>query len=436
VVETPRGFDVHDLRRERPDAGAVALPFPVREPGARLLYFTDPHSCHERYPQLLATIDAWVDDATVIVLGGDLFEGSDPLARRSRGSLDWEFLAALRSRAPVVWNLGNHDADLGDGGFAGTVDRARALGIIVISDLVEQGSGRAIAEPEAMVAAGGLWLTFAGLAPAAAEVYPKQVASEVEARGLPPGPGGPRVVVSHRGFPADQALLAGLAPGTLVLGGHDHVSRAVSGPVGYRQGGAFGEDLVVARCRPAGCAVERAPELDARGDPEFARRLCEHRRRYLSASDLEVVGHLSRALALEAAAAWAVLAVRAATQAEVAVLNHTSFGGGLDGGKVTRHALDRFARFDNPLWVAEVEGETLAEVLAFATKSRTGDAAAASGDFVHVSPVRPVAGRRYRLVANSWVVEHARAYLGADPGPFRPLAGWTVRAALLRGLGR
>ena len=72
----------------------------------------------ERYPQLITILDRVIERhrpvPVLVVHGGDLFESSNALSARSQGDIDFAFLFALRFRAPVLLNLGNHELDVVD----------------------------------------------------------------------------------------------------------------------------------------------------------------------------------------------------------------------------------------------------------------------------------------------------------------------------------
>ena len=219
-------------------AGMAAMASPaLATPGrtARILMLSDLHSPYARLPQLLTAIDGVLGrdaDPSVILINGDVFEFGNVVARRSGGAIDWAFFKALTRRAPVVLNLGNHDADLVDD-LAKTVERARGLGITVLSDIADGRTGRPDAAAETRIELGGptriigiatdaLATYPAAIRPALAVPAPAAWARQVLAR--KPGRGELLIVMSHAGLPADRAVLPMVPDGALVLGGHDHLT--------------------------------------------------------------------------------------------------------------------------------------------------------------------------------------------------------------------
>ena len=141
---------------------------------ARILMLSDLHSAYGRLAPLLTTMRRVVRrDAApcLILLNGDLFEAGNVVARRTDGALDWAFLRALTGLAPVVLNLGNHDADLADD-LARTVARARAMGITVLSTIGDARSGRPLAPSRATLDL-GFPVHLIGIATNALDTYPK-----------------------------------------------------------------------------------------------------------------------------------------------------------------------------------------------------------------------------------------------------------------------
>ncbi|MGG2474928.1 metallophosphoesterase, partial [Rhizobium sp. BR5] len=109
----------------------------------RAIVISDLHSAYERIGQLLAAIETRIAaDKTphIILLNGDLFETGNAVATRSGGEIEWTFLAALAKLAPTVINIGNHEPDI-DNDLANFVTRARALGITVLSNIIDKRTG-------------------------------------------------------------------------------------------------------------------------------------------------------------------------------------------------------------------------------------------------------------------------------------------------------
>src|SRR5690606_18018144 len=103
------------------------------------------------------------------------------------------------------------------------------------------------------------------------------------------------------------------------------------------------------------------------------------------------------------AADWATAALRDAVNADVALLNHTSFGSGLAQGQLSQYRFDEFMRFDNDVMLAEVDATTMATIMSRANFSADTPLEELSGDFVYSSPLTVEPGRTYRVVTSSWI---------------------------------
>jgi 2',3'-cyclic-nucleotide 2'-phosphodiesterase (5'-nucleotidase family) len=248
------------------------------------------------------------------------------------------------------------------------------------------------------------------------------------------------VAASHAGVAADRAILPLLPPRAFLLGGHDHLAFAepAQGAARYAHlgygGAAFGALMLARGAGPSFARVE-VPE-DAPADPALAALVAATLAEHLTPEDRAIVATLPDALALPQAAALAAEAMRRAAGADVALLNHTSFGAGLPSGEVTRYDFDAFLRFDDAICAAEMEGAALARVLARANQHHGAPLAARSGDYLHATPLSPEPGRLYRVAVNGWVAGKAAAYLGDEAVAFTALEGKRLRpetAAALAG---
>ncbi|MEG1029542.1 MAG: bifunctional metallophosphatase/5'-nucleotidase, partial [Brevundimonas sp.] len=83
---------------------------------------------------------------------------------RSGGAVDWAFLGELPKLAPTVVNLGNHDNDLTPD-LHEVVARMRALGIVVVSNIVDARDGRSYADAVVTLPWGGRSLRIVGAGP-------------------------------------------------------------------------------------------------------------------------------------------------------------------------------------------------------------------------------------------------------------------------------
>jgi 2',3'-cyclic-nucleotide 2'-phosphodiesterase (5'-nucleotidase family) len=422
--------------------------------GADLLVvaMSDLHSAMERAAAALGVVDAALAAnrgvPAVIVVNGDVFERGNAVALRSDGAADWAFLAALRRRAPVLLNIGNHETALLDD-LAGTVRQARALDLVVLSNLRDRRTGQPFAPAFATLPLpGGRRLTVAGIATDEAMTY-RPVARETmefpapaawARENLPGLLGGAdaAVVLSHAGVVADRAILPLLPPGTLLLGGHEHLRFGhAAGATRYLHTGSWNRFVTLAGIAlgpvPGIAAREVAVEPGVAEDARHAALVREVLAARLTPAEREVLFRLPRALPLGEAARRASAAMAAATGSATGLIGHTSFGTGLPAGEVTRFAFDAFLRFDGPLFRGEADAAALAAIAARVNQDGEWHLEARLGDFVyaHALPAAPAP-----LATNGWTRLNAARYLGTEAIRFEPVPGAMLKAtvaAALRG---
>lgn len=428
-----------------------AAPRPARAaafPGAAVIavLLSDLHSAQDRAAATLGALDrvlaANAGTRAVIVVNGDVFERGNVIALRSMGQADWAFLAALRRRAPVVLNLGNHETALLDD-MAETVARARALDLVVLSTLQRAADGAPLTEAAFRLdLAGGKRLAIVGIATDEANTY-RQVARErlrfpdpaawarENLAGLVAG-ADHVLVASHAGVAADRAILPLLPDGALLLGGHEHLRFVhAAGRTRYLHTGSWNRFFTVAAfgegaIRSAEVAVEPGQDEDAAHAALWREVFAAHAR----PEDREVLFRLPAALPLPAAARRAVAAVAAAAGVESGLMNHTTFGTGLPAGEVTRLDFDAFLRFDGGLVQAEADRAAMAAIAARANQDEEVPLDRRIGDFVYASalPAGPA-----RVAANGWVGLNAARYLGGALS-FQPVPELRVKAVVQRAL--
>jgi 2',3'-cyclic-nucleotide 2'-phosphodiesterase (5'-nucleotidase family) len=421
-------------------------------PGAALLVvaMSDLHSAMERAAAALGVVDAAIaanrGTPAVIVINGDVFERGNAVALRSGGAADWAFLAALRRRAPVVLNLGNHEAALADD-LAEVVRRAEAADLLVVSNLRDRRTGRAFAPAAAELSLpGGRRLVVAGLATDEAMTYRQVVRETLEipdpaawARETLPGllaGAEMAMVLSHAGVVADRAILPLLPPGALLLGGHEHLRFAhAAGAVRYVHTGSWNRFVTLSGLSPGAPPVLRevAVEPGTAEDAPHAALVRDVMAAHLASAEREVLFTLPRALPLPEAARRASAAIGAATGAATGLVGHTSFGTGLPAGAVTRFAFDAFLRFDGPLFRGEADGAALAAIAARANQDGDLPLQARIGDFVYAAdlPAGPAP-----LGTNGWTRLNAARYLGTEAVRFEPVPGVTLKPAVAEALRR
>ncbi|MFN6979374.1 MAG: 5'-nucleotidase C-terminal domain-containing protein, partial [Gemmobacter sp.] len=400
---------------------AAALPRALRAAAgaeAMLIALADLHSPYARLPGVLSAIDAARAAApgvpAAVVINGDVFERGNAVALRSGGAPDWAFLAALAARGPVVWNLGNHETALVDD-MAVTVARAQGLGIAVIGNIIDRRTGQFFAPVSARVGLGGMRAGFLGLAATNPFVYRAPVRDTLGlidpvafARDAFPAVAAAvdvPVLVSHAGVSPDKAILPGLKAGALALGAHDHLSfdHVTEAGVPYHHGGSWGGAItVIGLAHGAAPRVSTLAVAPGGGDEGIAESVAKAMAEHLTDEERAVIGVRDTALDLPASILLAAEAVRAAVEADIAFLGHTTFGAPLAAGPLTRYDFDAFIRFDGDIRVAAVPGDVLAQIMTRANQHRAASLDARTGDFVHAAEIAIDPSKTYRVATNGW----------------------------------
>lgn len=409
-------------------AALPALPATAQDQpgeGFDVLVLADLHSAYERMAQVLASIDALFaaapERARLIAVNGDVFEGGNALAVRTDGALDWLFLEALVRRAPVVLNLGNHEPDL-TLDFAATVREAEARGVRVVSSLADARTGRSYAPAQVELRVGDWPVRVTGLAVADVATYPRAVrphlaipdpvASAHESLRRSVNPSALELVLSHAGLRADKVILPTLADGTLLIGGHDHLSLwHAQGRTRYLHVGSWNRGFGLVSVRGSGIdrtmAVQRvAVGMDAPGDATLAARIAEAYGSHLTEAERAVVGHPRATLDLGASGREIGRILAAAHGAHVGLIAHTTLGTGFPAPDLTQFAYDAVIRFEGDLMATEVDGSTLASIYALANQDGDLPLEHRTGDFVYANVVELQPGRSYRLVTNDWTARN------------------------------
>ena len=432
---------------------ACALAAP---PEAILVVVGDQHSAYERTAQFVAHIDRLKSENAgvpfAVLIDGDSLEYGNVVARRTAGAIDFAMFTALAQRAPTVLNLGNHEPEFYD--VAETVKRIEATGVKVISgNLRDPATGKAYAPASTRIPLGVHEAVIVGVTTDRLSTFRVAIRPQLDLADpvvwakenfstLLQGAALP-IVASHAGLRADRAMLALVPDGTLFAGAHDHL-RFVhrTGGTVYFHSGSWMEFMSVARLRRADgklqWEVEQVPLQSADpADPALARLVRETLTQQLTSEETAVIGRSPRALAPSEAAMFAVEAARVAASADVAVVGATTFGAGLPAGEVTRFAFDACVRFDGALFVAEMKGARLQQILARANQGPDTPFAERGGEnLVAAVSVAIVPGRTYRIVTSDWIAKNAKNYLGDDPPALTERPDLKLKAAVIAALQR
>ena len=343
---------------------------------------------------------------------------------------------------PVILNLGNHEPDF-TLDMAETVRLARDAGVTVISNLTDTRSGAGFADPATRLELGGLTLGVMGLGVTAPFTYPKETretlgfteAPFTVAAGFSPATEGTdlAVIMTHAGVTPDKAYIESLPEGTVMQGGHDHLSFDMDvDHVTYFHGACWGTELGVVTLRRDGGAIRadyRAlPVAAGGGDATLLGLIEDLKATHLTPEDSAVIAQIPESLDIHGSILLAAEAVRAAAQADVAMLGHTTFGAPLAAGPLTKYDFDAFVRFGGGISVTEVTGARLRQILALSNQFRAADLDARTGDYMHVADLDLYDTATYRLAMNGWSAMNQESYLGTTDLVFETVEGLELKA--------
>lgn len=432
---------------------AAAMPAVARaQSGGDAVLFTiaDLHAPYARLPALLSRLKALrveVGRPAALLINGDVFERGNAVCLKSNAAADWAFLEAVAAEMPVVLNLGNHETAILDD-MASFVARANRAGVQVISNLVDKRTGRFFAPFDARLGLGGVDIALFGLAATNPFVYRQPVRDTLTfldtARFVADALPGSRadadvsLVMSHAGVTPDKAFLDTLPAGAIVQGAHDHLDLAMTldGRT-YFHGASWGRKIGIVELTKGGPATYRAEEVAPSGGDEALAALIEAMKaEHLSDEDRAVIAELPRAFDLHESILIATEALRQATEADVAMLGHTTFGAPLAAGPLTRYDFDAFVRFGGGVSVASVTGEQLSAMLSRSNQFMAETLDGMTGDYVHVAAIDVDAAKTYRLAVNGWTAQNQEAYLGTTDLPFEKVEGLELKALIAAHLAK
>lgn len=421
---------------------------------ALLLVTGDQHSAYERTAQLVATVDRLKAEnpglPLAVLLDGDTLEYGNIVSRRSGGAVDFAMFTALAARAPTILNLGNHEPEFYD--LAETVRRVEATGVKVIGNIVNRATNQPFAPASTTLPLGREPAVVVGLTTDLLSTYRVAVRPSLDlanpvvwARKNFPGllAAAPlRIVLSHAGVAPDREMLALVPDGTLFSGAHDH-QRFVQpfGRTVYFHSGSWGEYLSLAwLCRDAAGAprwvVEQIRiETDGPADAALGTLIHETRARHLTPEDTAVVGQVATAMSTGEAAKLAARALAGAAGADAAFIGNTTFGAGLPAGGVTRIEFDSCVRFDGAIFMTEVDGVRLQQLLAAANQGPDTPFAQRRGEFSFAAgPAVIDPAKTYRIATTDWGAKNTARYFGDPAIAWTEQPGLKLKAAVLGAL--
>ena len=423
-------------------------------PDAIVLVAGDLHSAYDRTAQFLAHVDRLRTEnpgvPVAVLINGDTFELGNAVAKRSAGTVEFALFTALAARVPTVVNLGNHEPEFH--AVAETVAKIQATGAIVLAgNLLNPSNRQPYAPATTRLKLGAREAVVVGLTTDRLATFRLAVRPELDLadpvvwaqqhlpallRAAPLA-----IVLAHTGLKADRAILPLVPDGTLFAGAHDHL-RFVhrEGRTVYVHSGSWTEFISIARLRmtargPTWSVEQQRIAPDDPVDETLAALIRATLEQHLTTEETAVVGRTPRALGPTDAALSAVEAARRAAGADCALVGATTFGAGLPAGEVSRFALDACVRFDGPLFIAEVDGAWLQQLLARCNQGPDTPWADRAGEkLVAAAPAEIIPGRRYRLVTTDWVAKNAKSYLGETPPTLTEQPALKLKAAVMRAL--
>lgn len=418
----------------------------------RVLAMSDLHSAYERTGQLLAALEAEVaahPAPHVIAVNGDAFEHGNVVAVRSGGAIDWAFLSELPKIAPTVFNLGNHDNDIVPD-LADVVARLRALGLTVVSTIINARTGAPYAPATAVVPMGARSLQVVGMATNSLPTYP---AASRPALAIPaPGEWARAnlakslagadlsMVMSHAGVAADREILPLLPDGALMIGGHNHLSfQHRQGRSLYVHTGSWSNAFTAVPLRIEGPAdgVSRQIAVEAPSSPRLASLISTTLSQAVTEQERTVLGVSARALSLGETGRAVARAMAQAAGADAGFVGHTTLGAGLPFGPVTRFAFDAVVRFEGKLMVAEASRTQLAWFVERANQDRPMSVDQRRGDFLYAETLAPAQDQAARIVTTDWCASNQAEYFGVTDLAFSEVPGLRLKTvaagALLAG---
>ena len=437
----------------------AATPCPANAlggPDLLLILISDLHSGYAYTAALVKAVRDLVAANTTaqsaIVINGDVFEFGNVLCVRSNGKIDLEVLRIFADLAPTIVNIGNHDGDILDPqAFAAEV---RKLGATLVTNITDPRTGAPYGIPSTQISVKGRMVKVSAIGTPALDTYRNGPAwYSVPA----PGPyaashfpeiasGDFHLALVHAGFAADTAVLPSTDAPFLLHGGHDHLrltqrlgTNGLHIHSGYWSNGfaAIGVSFI----NEGGVRIDAQQIQLTRTSPQapdLASLVARERSMFLTEADLKPVGRLLGELALDDAALFAAQAVRKAADADIGLLNHTTFGDGLPAESITAFDLASFVRFDGGFTRALISGAMLADTILPMT-NQFGDFpyARRTGDFLYSTARNVDRSKTYKVVVNSFATYNAanlNAYFGTTDLAFEAVPALKLKSTIAAAL--
>ncbi|MDR3518285.1 MAG: hypothetical protein P4M00_21015 [Azospirillaceae bacterium] len=422
-----------------------------RVPDLLLFMMGDVHSGYRYMPGLVSTIKqvlALNPGANAAMLfNGDMHEAGNILSVRNNAAIDFALIDSLHGLMPIVVNIGNHDADIFDP--ADFVTRMNSRGVTVISNITDRRTGQLFARPMTTLKTSDATINLIGFGTPSLTSYSATYRADFNvpdpgtyaAQMLPSlqTNGTLNIAMAHTGFQYDQAIIPSMTTPFILHGAHDHLvfsqqlGRNYHIHTGYWCSSVTVASVFFSRFGPiVKTTVLPIDPLQA-GDPTLQTLITQQKAAYLTSQDLQVIGTMPQALALDQAVLFACSALRQASGADVALLSHTTFGDGLPKGPVTPFDFSAFIRFDGAFVQAVVDGATLAQVLTRTNQFGDFPYTQRTGDYLYASPVTPVAGQQYKIIVNSFAASSAASqqlYFGTTQIQFSAVPNLMLKAVV------
>ena len=426
-------------------------------PDLLLILISDLHSGYAYTAALVKAVRDLVAANTTaqaaIVINGDVFESGNVLCVRNNGKIDLEVLRIFADLAPTIVNIGNHDGDILDPqAFAAEV---RKLGATLVTNIADPRTSAPYGVPSTQISVKGRMVRVSAIGTPALDTYRNGPAwysapdpGPYAASHFPEIASGAdfHLALVHAGFVADTAVLPSTDAPFLLHGGHDHLrltqrlgTNGLHIHSGYWSNGlaAIGVSFI----NKGGVRIDAQQIQLTRTspqDPDLASLVARERSMFLTEADLEPVGRLPGELALDDAALFAAQAVRTAADADIGLLNHTTFGDGLPAESITAFDLASFVRFDGGFTRALISGAMLADTILPMT-NQFGDFpyARRTGDFLYSTARNVDRSKTYKVVVNSFATHNAanlNAYFGTTDLAFEPVPALKLKSTIAAAL--